>query len=124
MPGSLNTPVQTRAVSARPCAPARTCGTLVSAAGLAQLVEQLSCKQQVIGSSPISGSTYSAVKLHFWSYMAAYSRVGTLKAPLKFCIAACETPALFKRAPKYPVNKAQFFELRMLYARSHHERPW
>ena len=47
--------------------------------------------------------------------MAAYSRVGTLKAPLKFCIAACETPALFKRAPKYPVNKAQFFELRMLY---------
>ena len=38
---------------------APTCGTLVSAAGLAQLVEQLSCKQQVIGSSPIAGSTES-----------------------------------------------------------------
>ena len=41
---------------ARPRARAPTCGTLVSAAGLAQLVEQLSCKQQVIGSSPIAGS--------------------------------------------------------------------
>lgn len=30
------------------------------AAGLAQLVEQLSCKQQVIGSSPIAGSTCGA----------------------------------------------------------------
>ena len=44
---------------ARPRARAPTCGTLVSAAGLAQLVEQLSCKQQVIGSSPIAGSTES-----------------------------------------------------------------
>ena len=40
----------------RPRAGPPTCGTLVSAAGLAQLVEQLSCKQQVIGSSPIAGS--------------------------------------------------------------------
>ena len=43
----------------RPCALTPTCGTLVCAAGLAQLVEQLSCKQQVIGSSPIAGSTES-----------------------------------------------------------------
>ena len=40
----------------RPRAGPPICGTLVSAAGLAQLVEQLSCKQQVIGSSPIAGS--------------------------------------------------------------------
>ena len=43
----------------RPRAGPPTCGTLVSAAGLAQLVEQLSCKQQVIGSSPIAGSMES-----------------------------------------------------------------
>ena len=43
----------------RPRAGPPICGTLVSAAGLAQLVEQLSCKQQVIGSSPIAGSMES-----------------------------------------------------------------
>ena len=64
----MTLPLQTRCrhssvpcagISARPRARAPTCGTLVSAAGLAQLVEQLSCKQQVIGSSPIAGSTES-----------------------------------------------------------------
>ena len=58
-PRSLSTPARACAVSARPRARATTCGTLVSAAGLAQLVEQLSCKQQVIGSSPIAGSMES-----------------------------------------------------------------
>ncbi len=47
---------------ARPCVLTPTCGTLVCAAGLAQLVEQLSCKQQVIGSSPIAGSEESVVR--------------------------------------------------------------
>ena len=47
---------------ARPRALTPTCGTLVCAAGLAQLVERLSCKQQVIGSSPIVGSEESTVR--------------------------------------------------------------
>ena len=48
---------------ARPCALTPTCGTLVCAAGLAQLVEQLSCKQQVIGSSPIAGSIFQLTRI-------------------------------------------------------------
>ena len=47
----------------RPRAGPPTCGTLVSAAGLAQLVEQLSCKQQVIGSSPIAGSIFQLTRI-------------------------------------------------------------
>ena len=66
---------------ARPCALTPTCGTLVCAAGLAQLVEQLSCKQQVIGSSPISGSNIGCKATFFGRirpYVAVYGRVGTL----------------------------------------------
>ena len=44
------------------------------AAGLAQLVEQLSCKQQVIGSSPIAGSNihFTRIRPVVWLTLAGW----------------------------------------------------